>query len=371
MSDAIRPLTMPKWGLAMKEATVLEWRVPEGGEVQPGDEVVDIETEKIAGSVEVREAGVLRRRIADEGQTLPVGALLAVFADPDTPDAEIDAFAADFQANFVPPDPDQTEEGEATQTVDAGGRSIRYLSRGEQGEAVVLVHGFGGDLNNWLFNHEPLAAAHRVYALDLPGHGGSAKDVGDGELEDFVGALDEFMAALEIDSAHLVGHSLGGAIALALTLAHPERTASLTLIGSAGLGAEIDGAYLDGFVQARRRREMKPHLEKLFSNPALITRQLIEDVLRFKGLDGVKDALAAVAGQVFPDGQQAIELRDQLGRVQVPLQVIWGGEDRIIPAAHAEGLAANAATHVVAGAGHMVQMEAPGEVNRLILALID
>lgn len=371
MSAAIRPLTMPKWGLAMKEATVLEWRVAEGDQVQPGDEVVDIETEKIAGAVEVREAGVLRRRVAAEGQVLPIGALLAVLATADVPDAEIDAFVAEFQASFVPSDADETEQGEATETVDIGGRSIRYLRRGEPGEAIVLVHGFGGDLNNWLFNHESLAAAHRVFALDLPGHGGSAKEVGDGKLEDFVGALGEFMVALEIDRAHLVGHSLGGAIVLALAMAQPERAASLTLIGSAGLGAEIDGTYIDGFVQARRRKDMKPHLEKLFSNPALITRQLVEDVLKFKGLDGVQDALAKVAGQCFSSGRQAIALRDQLAGVAVPLQVIWGGEDQIIPAAHAEGLADNIATHIVAGAGHMVQMEAPGEVNRLILALID
>ena len=96
---------------------------------------------------------------------------------------------------------------------------------------------------------------------------------------------------------------MGGAIALTLAVAHPELTSSLTLIGSAGLGPEIDGTYLDGFVQARKRKDMKPHLEKLFSDSSLITRQLVEDVLKFKRLDGVQDALAIVAEQLFPGGR--------------------------------------------------------------------
>ncbi len=366
MSGDLQAVTMPKWGLSMQEAKIVEWKVPVGGEALSGDEVVDIETEKIAAAVEARHSGVIRRHIAQEDDVLPVGALLAVIAGADATDSEIDAFVADFQASFVPPDPTAPEVGEPTDTVDLSGGVIRYLRRGDSGDVVILVHGFGGDLNNWLFTHEPLAAEHVVYALDLPGHGGSTKDVGDGSLEDFADTLSDFMAALDIANAHLVGHSMGGAIALTFALAHPDLTASLTLIGSAGLGAEIDGTYIDGFVHARRRRDLKSHLEKLFSDPSLITRQLVEDVLRYKRLDGVQDALATVAGQLFPGGRQAAVLRDQLDQLMLPVQVICGVEDRIIPPSHALGLPADVATHTVTGAGHMVQMEASAEVNRLI-----
>ena len=85
-----------------------------------------------------------------------------------------------------------------------------------------------------------------------------------------------------------------------------------------------------------------------------------------KRLDGVQDALATVAGQLFPGGRQAAGLRDQLDQLQLPVQVICGVGDRIIPPSHALGLPADVATHTVTGAGHMVQMEASAEVIRLI-----
>ena len=121
----------------------------------------------------------------------------------------------------------------------------------------MLLHGFGGDLNNWLFNTDKLAERRRVYALDLPGHGESAKDVGAGDLAEFAGVLGGFLDAVGAGRAHLAGHSMGGAVALAFTLEHPDRVASLALVAPAGLGEEINADYIDGFVAAERRRELK------------------------------------------------------------------------------------------------------------------
>jgi pyruvate dehydrogenase E2 component (dihydrolipoamide acetyltransferase) len=366
---AIEKLVMPKWGLSMTEGKVVKWLIEEGASVDAGAELVDIETEKISSAAEAPAPGLLRRRVAQEGEVVPVAGLLGVIADASVPDSDVEAFVQDFLANFVPEEVVEGAEGLATETVELGGRKIRYLKKGEEGEPAILIHGFGGDLNNWLFNHDALAEERAVYALDLPGHGESSKDVGEGGAGAFAGVLADFMDALGIAKAHLIGHSMGGAVALELALADPSRARSITLIASAGLGPELDAAYIEGFVGAARRKEIKPHLEKLFADPSLVSRQLVDDILKFKRLDGVDAALRTVAGALMTDGVQTTVLRDRLGDLGVPLLVIWGEEDRIIPASQARDLPGAPRVEIFA-AGHMVQMEAASEVNGLIKSFL-
>ena len=97
MSERIRPIVMPKWGLAMQEGMVAQWLVEEGAEIAVGQEILDIETSKIANVYESPVAGPLRRRVVGEGETVPVGALLGVVAEAGVPDAELDSFVARFQ----------------------------------------------------------------------------------------------------------------------------------------------------------------------------------------------------------------------------------------------------------------------------------
>lgn len=96
----ISKLGMPKWGLTMTEGTVIEWLVEEGAELGVGDEVVEVESEKINNVVEAPTAGVLRRRVAAEGDVLSVGGLMGVIADASVPDADIDVFVEEFQATL-------------------------------------------------------------------------------------------------------------------------------------------------------------------------------------------------------------------------------------------------------------------------------
>jgi pyruvate dehydrogenase E2 component (dihydrolipoamide acetyltransferase) len=362
----IEKLPMPKWGLNMREGALVAWLVEEGDRLEVGDDIAEVETEKINGVVESPAAGVLRRKVAEVGDVVPVGGLLGVLAEPAVGDAELDAFVAEFQATFVP-EPEDAEAGPQAETLTSGGRSTRFVRLGDGPQAVVLVHGFGGDLTTWLFNQEALATGRRsVIALDLPGHGGSTKDVGGGSLDELAAAVGQFLDGLGLERPHLVGHSLGGAVAAAVAADHPARVASLVLIAPAGLGPEINGAFLDGFVEAESRRELKPVLELLFADPDVVTRQLTEEVLKTKRIDGVDDALRTIAGACFPDGRQAVDVSARLAGLDLPVLAIWGVQDAVVPTAHAAALPASARVELIENAGHQPQMESPHEVNRLI-----
>jgi pyruvate dehydrogenase E2 component (dihydrolipoamide acetyltransferase) len=371
MAGTITTITMPKWGLTMTEGMVAKWLVAPGSAVRTGDEIMEIETTKITNVFESPAGGKLRRQVAPEGATVPVGGLLAVLAGDDVTETEIDAFIAKFQAEFVPPAEEEGEVSGGPALIEAGGRRLRYLRLGPQGGLPILfLHGFGADLNTWMFNQPALAERHATYALDLPGHGGSSKEVGDGDAAALITAVTDFMAAAAIARAHLVGHSLGGALVLGLARADPGRVASLTLIAPAGLGPDINMAFIDGFIRAGKRRETKEALELLVADRGAISRAMIDEVLKYKRLDGVAAALQAIAAAAFSGGRQQNELRGALAAANVPRQVIWGRTDRIIPAAHAEGLPAGVAVHLLDGAGHLPHMEKSSEVNRLMADLV-
>jgi pyruvate dehydrogenase E2 component (dihydrolipoamide acetyltransferase) len=362
--SAITPIVMPKWGLSMQEGTVNAWLVDEGAQIRVGEAILEVETDKISGEMEAVDSGTLRRKIAMPGQTLPVKALLGVLAEADVSDEDIDAFVASY---VVPPvDDDEAGNGAPYQFTEVAGLRVRYARLGTGERTVMFVHGFGGDLDNWLFNIDALTEGNTVIAFDLPGHGQSTVKLPGATLGDLTQFVARFMDALEVQSAHFVGHSMGGAIAAQMALEHAAKVDSVTLIGAAGLGEEINAGYTEGFVAAESRRDLKPVIEQLFANPALVTRQLLDDVLKYKRLDGVGALLAELGGNLFGGGTQSAQPGRRLGETDKRVIVIWGADDRIIPARHAANAPRSATVKVIEGAGHMVQMEKASEVNSLL-----
>lgn len=370
MSDSTRagitPIVMPKWGLSMKEGTVTSWLVEEGTEISVGTPILEVETDKIANAVEAPDPGVLRRKVAQDGDTLPVKALLGVMAEVEVSNADIDAYVAAYGTPASGEGEDE-ESAPVYQFAEVDGLRIRYARKGaDNGVPVLFVHGFGGDLDNWLFNIDAVGEKSPVIALDLPGHGQSTARLPGTSIGALAGFVARFMDVLDVERAHLVGHSIGGAIAAQMALDYPRRVASLALIGSAGLGPEINAGYTEGFVAAPSRRELKPVLEQLFADPERVSRQMVDDVLKYKRLDGVGELLGALSHGVFSGGRQAEQPGLRLQETGKPVLVIWGREDRIIPAQHAGSAPPGATVEVLDGAGHMVQMERANDVNRLL-----
>ena len=169
MADDVTPIVMPKWGLSMKEGTIVEVLVA-GDQIAVGQELMEVETDKIDGTVEAVD-GILRRLVAEVGKTYPVKGLLGVLADPSIPDEVVDSFISAYE---VYPEDDGAGADESPYLfTEVDGLRIRYARLGSGERTVVLVHGFGGDIDNWLFTIGPLAEQAEVLAIDLPGHGQS------------------------------------------------------------------------------------------------------------------------------------------------------------------------------------------------------
>jgi pimeloyl-ACP methyl ester carboxylesterase len=244
----------------------------------------------------------------------------------------------------------------------------QWLRQGE-GMPLVLLHGFGADLNVWrLF----LAAARPqcpVLGIDLPGHGGSAKRT----VADFEAMVDTVAATLASDgfgAIHLAGHSLGGAVATALAARAEIEARSLFLLAPAGLGPRMNGDFVSRFLLARSKESIDPVIDLLAADRAALGHSFAEATLRQRASGEALSTLGRVAAALFPGGGQAFSVRADFDRIAIPAKVVFGEEDRIIPAGDAFGLPGRVAVHIFPGIGHMPHFEAREEVAQLLLELM-
>ena len=259
-------------------------------------------------------------------------------------------------------------------SVSLHGRDVAYVSGGD-GPPLLLIHGIGGDWRTWEPVLDGLAQRHRVVAVDLPGHGGSAKGAGDYSLGALASTLRDLGGALAIDRATVVGHSLGGGVAMQFSYQFPERCERLVLVSSGGLGPDVGLplrlATLPG--SALALSVAAPAARSLINVGAIAGRALrlhpapdAEFYARTFAALADPDTRAAFLGTlrgVVGTRGQLVDARDRLYLAQhMPTLIIWGERDSMLPVAHghaAHEAMPGSALEIFQDAGHLPQLGDP------------
>ncbi|MBA8878823.1 acetoin dehydrogenase dihydrolipoyllysine-residue acetyltransferase subunit [Phyllobacterium myrsinacearum] len=254
----------------------------------------------------------------------------------------------------------------AAKTGDAPLHTV-WLRQGNDPARVpfVLIHGFGSDLNSW----RPMLAGttldNPILAIDLPGHGESSREI-PADIDSIAALVEQTIATHHAGPVVVAAHSFGAAVAAKVAARGNLDIRALTLIAPAGLGPEINGAFLQGFVRARSEPSLLAWMKLLVQDESLLTKSFVKATLAQSQDEGLRGAQQLVADRFFADGTQVFDIRRNLAGLIIPVRVIFGAADRIIPAAHASGLPGDIAVHVFAGTGHMPQLEQREKVVRIL-----
>ena len=257
-----------------------------------------------------------------------------------------------------------------TKSIVVDGETWPYLEGGpESGEIVVLLHGFGGDKDNWTPYARFFTKSYRVISPDLPGFGENNKRPGlDYGAAAQAERLESFLQALQIkEKVHLAGNSMGGYIALAYALGHPERLRSLTLLNSAGVQgenkSELEIALNEGnnLLEMRSMEDFERLMDfvshKHIPMPAVFKRVLLARALKNQDL---QDGILWTINQEI----QGNAMKEALDRISTPTLILWGRHDRLVDISVVEVLDAlipDSQAVVMEETGHVPMLERPKE----------
>jgi pimeloyl-ACP methyl ester carboxylesterase len=263
----------------------------------------------------------------------------------------------------------------ATRFVRIHGHDVAYRTAGE-GPVVLLVHGIAGSSATWSRVIPELAEHHTVIAPDLLGHGESAKPRGDYSLGAYASGIRDLLAVLGHERATIVGHSLGGGVAMQLAYQFPQICERLVLVASGGLGKEVNpflravslpgSEYLLPLVLHRSLHDAMGKVGGWFGRLGLRGGEIAQEVWRsYTALTEVHGQMAFVhtIRSVIDVRGQRVSARDRLYlAAEVPTLIVWGNRDRIIPVSHAHTtheLIPGSRLVVIEGAGHFLPVEQP------------
>jgi pimeloyl-ACP methyl ester carboxylesterase len=260
------------------------------------------------------------------------------------------------------------------------GVTVCYVDEGAGDDVVVLLHPMASTLKVWRETIAALRPRHRVIAVDLPGHGKSAKPrTFRYHPESFAHVVFRLLEHLKIERATLVGNSNGGATALALALRHPERVRRLVLVDAAGAGglSPLQRDLVQSGFTARHLKTIVPWLLRLAIRRLMFvernprTDEYVEDFLSQRTAREFDDWLAAQVRVLR--SVMAWDVSARLARVRAPTLVVQGERDRAVPRQAAERFARGipgARLVVLKGVGHMPEVEAPAAFNREVDAFL-
>lgn len=262
------------------------------------------------------------------------------------------------------------------QHVTIHGHEVSYRRSGsDNDETVLLIHGLAGSSKTWDAVMPTIAEHYDVVAPDLLGHGESAKPRGDYSLGAFASGLRDFLAMLEINSVTIVGHSFGGGVAMQLAYQHPHLVDRLVLVGSGGLGREVStllrllslpGAeYLMPLAMPKPVIDGATEVGRFLGRRNFRSAKLGEFWRGYASLAGAENRHAFVKTMrgVIEPGGQTVNANDRLYlAARVPVMIVWGDSDGVIPVAH--GIAAHeviktSRLEILEGVGHFPHVEAP------------
>lgn len=260
-------------------------------------------------------------------------------------------------------------------TVEVHGSAVNFVEAGS-GPVLLLIHGMAGTCANWESVIEPLALNRTVIAPDFPGHGFSAPGSGDYSLGSLASGLRDLLLTLGHERATLVGHSLGGGVAMQFTYQFPEMVERLVLVSSGGLGPDVSpilrAAALPGadlFISATAGvgRRVGSALGRGLGAVGLRPNADLAEVAR--GYASLSDSerrkafLATLRSVVGTEGQRVAALDKLYLAEALPLLILWGEDDPIIPVDHARAVheqLPSSRLEIFEETGHVPQLERPG-----------
>jgi pimeloyl-ACP methyl ester carboxylesterase len=265
------------------------------------------------------------------------------------------------------------------------GHRVSFVRAG-RGPVLILLHGIGNNCSTWTDVATRLAETHTVIAPDLLGHGTSDKPRADYSVAGHANMVRDLMSVLDIERATVVGHSLGGGIALQFAYQFPERCERLVLVSSGGLGPELSAGLRAATLPGA---ELVLRALTGISGPLRLGFSALDRVGQATGLQRVRDLaeagdallalkdvearrafLRTLRGVVDARGQSVSALDRLYLAHAVPMLVIWGSRDPIVPALHAETvrqLVPNARVEVFRGAGHWAHLDDPDRFCEVLL----